>query len=100
MNMKTYTEHGAMEFGEKVLRGGVGLIMIETVFWHPGLTPAVIAGLIFAALYLVFTAIIGRDPVYALAKGAHEDREPVKGIVTPYPAPSRVAVAKDHKKAA
>ena len=98
--MKAYRQTRKMEFAEQVLRGGVGMIMLETVLLTPALTPVLIAGLSVAALYMVFTAIIGRDPVYALAKGAHEDREPVKGIVTPYPAPSRVAVAKDHKKAA
>lgn len=98
--MKTYTEYGTMEFGEKVLRSGVGLIMIETVFWHPGLTPAVIAGLCYAALYLVFTAIIGRDPVYALAQWVQELRAPAKGMVTSYRAPSPVPVHPNHKKAA
>lgn len=98
MNMKSNEHNGNMEFGEKVLRGGVGMIMLETVLLTPALTPVLIASLSLAALYLVFTAIIGRDPVYALAKGTPEYSKPVEGSVTPYPPRSRVA--HDQRKAA
>lgn len=97
--MNTYTENGSMEFGEKVLRGGIGMIMLETVLLTPALSPALIAGFALAALYLVFTAIIGRDPVYALAPRSHR-REETTVDVTPAVAPTRSNVARDYKKAA
>ena len=98
--MKTNTEYGSMEFGEKVLRSGVGLIMMETVFLHPGLTPTVIAGLTFAALYLVLTAIIGRDPLYLLAPRVHQADERENVSVTPIRAQHPVETITQHKKAA
>jgi hypothetical protein len=99
VTMNSYTENGSMEFGEMVLRGGVGMIMLETVLLTPALSPALIAGFSLGALYLVFTAIIGRDPVYALAKRSHRHEE-AKVSVTPAVTPIRVRVARDYKKAA
>ena len=98
--MKIYAQNGGMEFGEKVLRGGVGMIMIETVLLTPALSPALIAGFALVALYLVFTAIIGWDPLYALAKGSQTHGEKISVGVSSHVAPSRVSVAWDYKKAA
>lgn len=67
--MKTYQRNENMEFGEQVLRGGVGLIMLETVLLGTAMSPALIAGLSLTALYMAFTALTGWDPVYALGRG-------------------------------
>ncbi len=99
--MNTYEQNGNMEFGEQILRGGVGLIMIETVLLTPAVAPAVIAGLSLAALYMVFTAIMAWDPVYALAQGLlHRGEEPIKASVTPLPSRPETVVSHGHKKAA
>ena len=98
--MNTFAQTGNMEFAEQVLRGGVGMIMLETVLLTPALAPALIAGLAIAALYMVFTAIMGRDPVYALAQGSRHHRETMKASVTPYPARSKVSISRDRMKAA
>jgi hypothetical protein len=99
-NMKIVSNNGNMEFGEQVLRGGVGMIMLETMLLTPALTPVLIAGFSIAALYLVFTAIMGWDPVYSLAQVSLQRGERAKASVTPYPAPSRVSVSHDYRKAA
>jgi hypothetical protein len=99
-SMKILAQTGNIELGEQVLRGGVGMIMLETVLLTPALTPALIAGLAIAALYLVFTAIIGRDPVYALAQGSRQHREAMKASVTPYPARGEKSVSRGQLKAA
>ena len=99
--MKTYEQNGNMEFGEQVLRGGVGLIMIETVLLTPALAPAVIAGLSLTALYMVFTAIMAWDPLYALGQGLQQrGEETVKASVTRLPSRSETVVSHGHKKAA
>ena len=98
--MKTYEQNGNMEFGERVLRGGVGLIMIETVLLTPALAPAVIAGLSLTALYMVFTAIMAWDPLYTLAQGKHHHGETVKASVTPFPSRPGTGGSHGHKKAA
>ncbi len=98
--MNTYEQNGNMEFGERVLRGGVGLIMMETVFLTPALTPAVIAGLTFAALYMVLTAIMAWEPLYTLAKGTHQHGETVKASVSPFPSRPETGGSHGHKKAA
>ena len=99
--MKTYEQNGNMEFGEQILRGGVGLIMIETVLLTPALAPAVIAGLIFAGLYMALTAIMAWDPIYALGQDLqHRGEETVKASVTPLPSRPETVVSHGHKKAA
>ena len=100
--MNTYSQNqiGNMEFAEQVLRGGVGMIMLETVLLTPALSPTLIAGMSIAALYLVFTAIIGRDPVYSLGQASQQRVEKVKASVTPYPARTQASVPHGHKKAA
>lgn len=99
--MKTYEQNGNMEFGERVLRGGVGMIMIETALLTPAATPVVIAGLIFAGLYMALTAIMAWDPLYALAQGLQRrGEETVKASVTPLPSRPETGVAHGHKKAA
>ena len=100
MNMKTYEQNGNMEFGERVLRGGVGLIMMETVFLTPALSPVLIAGLTFAALYLVLTAIMAWDPIYVLGQASQRSGEVVKASVTPLPSRSETSASHGHKKAA
>ena len=98
--MKTYEKIGNMEFGERVLRGGVGLIMMEAVFLTPALTPVVIAGLTFAALYLTLTAIMAWDPIYTLAPNSQHSGETIKASVTPLPSRPETVVSHGHKKAA
>jgi len=99
--MKTYDKIGNMEFGERVLRGGVGLIMMETVFLATALTPAVIAGLTFAALYLALTAIMAWDPIYTLTPSSQHGGETAKASVTPLPGRPETSVTQHgHKKAA
>lgn len=100
LNMKTYAQNINMEFGERVLRGGVGMIMLETVLLTPALTPPLIAGFAFSALYVVFTAIIGQDPVYALAMIAQSRGDKTKGSVAPYPAPAQPRIVLEYKDAA
>jgi hypothetical protein len=100
MNMNTYEQNGNMEFGEQVLRGGVGLIMMETVFLTTALTPALIAGLSMAALYMVFTAIMAWDPIYALAQSLQHGGEVTKASVTTLPSRPETSVSHGHKKAA
>jgi hypothetical protein len=100
MNMKAYRQTRKMEFAEQVLRGGVGMIMLETVLLTPALTPVLIAGLSLAALYMVFTAIIGQDPFYSLGYWLLQRGKRVKASVTPYPARNQVSVTHDRKKAA
>jgi hypothetical protein len=99
-NMKTYAKNGNMEFGEQVLRGGVGMIMLETVLLTPALSPALIAGLAIVALYMVFTAIMGWEPLYALAPSTQQNDETVKASVTPSPAQSQASFIRDFKQAA
>lgn len=67
--MTTYERNENVEFGEQVLRGGVSLIMLQTVLLTPALSPLAIAGLSLAAIYVAFTAITGWDPVYAAVRG-------------------------------
>jgi len=99
--MKTYEQNGNMEFGEQILRGGVGLIMIETVLLTPAVAPAVIAGLSLAALYMVFTAIMAWDPIYALAQALQPRvEETTKASVTPFPGRTETDADHGHKKAA
>ena len=98
--MKTYEKIGNMEFGESVLRGGVGLIMMEIVFLTPALTPVVIAGFTFTALYLVLTAIMAWDPIYVLGQASQRGEEVTKASVTSLPSRPETIVSHDHKKAA
>ena len=98
--MKTYDQNGNMEFGEQVLRGGVGMIMMGTVLLTPALAPALIAGLSITALYMVFTAIMGWEPLYTLAQGTQQADMAVKASVTPYPAQSQPSFTRDYKQAA
>ena len=98
--MKTYEQNGNMEFGERVLRGGVGMIMIETALLTPAATPVVIAGLIFAGLYMALTAIMAWDPIYALFERIIPQVEPTKASVTHLPSRSGTPVSRGHKKAA
>ena len=99
--MNTYEQNGNMEFGEQILRGGVGLIMIETVLLTPAVAPAVIAGLSLAALYMVFTAIMGWEPIYSLGQALqHRGEEVAKASVTRLPSRSEAGVTHDHRKAA
>jgi len=98
--MKTFEQNGNMEFGEQVLRGGVGLIMIETMLLTPALSPALIAGLSLAALYMVFTAIMGWDPLYSMTQSSQPRGEMIKAEVRPYPIHKRYGGSPDYKKAA
>jgi len=98
--MKTYEQTRNMEFGEQVLRGGVGLIMIEVMLLTPALTPVLIAGLSLTALYMVFTAIMGWDPIYSVAHSSQPRGEAFKAEVMPYSPQKRYGGAPDYKKAA
>ena len=98
--MKTYEQNGNMEFGERVLRGGVGMIMIEMALLTPAVTPVVVAGLIFAGLYMALTAIMAWDPLYTLTQGTHHHGETVKASVTPFPNRPGTGGSHGHKKPA
>lgn len=52
---------------ERIIRTAIGVLMIEAALAAPS---ASMGWLIMAALYPVFTAIIGWDPVYALFRHA------------------------------
>ena len=97
--MKTYEQNTNMEFGEQVLRGGVGAIMLGVGLFLPGVTSTELAGLSMAALYMVFTGIMAWDPIYALFGRFIPQIEPTKASVTQLPR-REAPVSHDHKKAA
>ena len=98
--MTTYGQIENMEFGEQVLRGGVGMIMLGTVLLTPVLAPEMIAGFAFAALYMVFTAILGWDPIYTVAQASQQRAETVKAEVAHYPGRPQPSLIRDYKQAA
>ena len=98
--MKTYEQNTNMEFGEQVLRGGVGAIMLGVALFLPAVSSAEIAGLSMVALYMVFTAIMGWDPIYALLERFIPQVESTKASVTHLPSRSKPPVSHGHKKAA
>ena len=98
--MKTYEQNTNMEFGEKALRGGVGAIMLGVALFLPAVSSTEIAGLSMAALYMVFTAIMAWDPIYALFERIIPQVEPTKASVTPLPSRGKTPVSHGHKKAA
>jgi len=65
--MSTYLENANVSIAERITRGVVGMGLVEVVLLVPALSPVAIAALSMISLYLVFTAIIARDPVTALA---------------------------------
>ena len=98
--MKTYQRNENMEFGEQVLRGGVGLIMLEAVLLSTAMSPALIAGLSLTALYMAFTALTGWDPIYALGQAAQPHHWALKANLTPHLAHDKHDAAKGYKLAA
>lgn len=98
--MNTYEQNTNMEFGEQVLRGGVGAIMLGVALFLPGVSSAEIGGLSMAALYMVFTGIMAWDPIYALFSRFIPQVEPTKASVTHLPSRSKTSVSHGHKKAA
>ncbi len=98
--MTTYTEIENVGTAERVVRGVVGMGLLEAVLLVPALSPAMIALFSMVALYAVFTAIIGVDPFYAISRVVQRRGEAVKASVTAIPSHSETAATRHYKKAA
>lgn len=89
-----------MGFGEQLLRGAVGLVIMETVIMAASLTPAMMAVLSLLSIYVMFTAATGWDPVYAAIRSLRSAEPSPLASISAFPAPAETAAARAHKKVA
>ena len=64
----THTEPENMEKAEGVLRGVLGLALIEAIVLIPTLSEAALAVITAASIYIGLTAVTRWDPIYALLR--------------------------------
>jgi hypothetical protein len=85
---------------EQVMRGSVGMALVEMALLIPALSPALIAAFSLVAIYAVITAIMAWDSLYAAVRYGQHRGEKVKASVTPYPGRTQAGVSHDRRKAA
>ena len=96
--MATYERIENMVIGEQSFRGVVGALMVFALVLAP-LSVPVLAGLSLGSIYVVFTAITGWEPLYALGRALRP--EAVVELPEPeIPAAAHYHVIEEHKKAA
>jgi hypothetical protein len=85
---------------ERGVRSLLGLGMIFTVLVIPSLSEAVVAGLSMLSIYIMFTAITGWDPIYALTRKPSRQSTPVPPTATIRPINGIKRSVNEYKKAA
>ena len=95
------SELGNMSKAEGILRGVVGMAVIEAVLVIPSLSEKTLALLVSIGIYIVMSAIMSWDPLYALlGKFGRQTSAATMGVM-PLPEPSTKSEFEvEHKKAA
>jgi Inner membrane protein YgaP-like, transmembrane domain len=70
---------------ERGLRSLLGLGMIVTVLVLSSLSETLVAGLSMLSIYIMFTAITGWDPIYALTRKSRHHSTPIPPTATVRP---------------
>ena len=78
-NFPSIENMGSAERGARAL---LGLGMIVTVLVTPTLSEAAVAALSLSSIYIMFTAITGWDPIYALMRKPQRQLPPVPPTAT------------------
>jgi hypothetical protein len=94
-----YSEVGNMSKAEGILRGVVGMALIEAMLVIPSLPETTLAVLVSISIYIVMSAIMRWDPLYALLGKFAPQTSPAAIAATSMPEPHSKAEA-EHKKAA
>ena len=97
-----YSEVGNMSKAEGILRGVVGMAVIEAMLVIPFLSEKTLALLVSISIYIVMTAIMRWDPLYALlGKFSRQTSAAAATGVTPLPEPpTKTEFEVERKKAA
>ena len=96
-----YSELGNMSKAEGILRGVVGMAVIEAMLVIPSLSETTLAVLVSISIYIVMSAIMRWDPLYALLGKFGRQTSSATIAVTPLPEPhSKAEVEVERKKAA
>ena len=96
-----YSDVGYMSKAEGILRGVVGMTMIEAMLVIPSLSETTLVVLVSISIYIVMSAIMRWDPLYALLDMFGRQTSPATIAVTRLPEPHSKAEAEvEHKKAA
>jgi len=95
------SELGNMSKAEGILRGVVGMAVIEAVLVIPSLSEKTLALLVSIGIYIVMSAIMSWDPLYALLGKFSRQTAAATISVMPLPEPhSQAGVEVEHKKVA
>jgi hypothetical protein len=89
-----------MEQVERSLRCLLGLGMIVSVLVIPSLSEQALADLSMLSIYIMFTAITGWDPIYALIRKPLHRSPPIPPTATIHPLNSVDRLDREFKKAA
>jgi len=102
MNSQNYGLSSIENIGwiERSVRSLMGLGMIITVLTIPSLSEAVMAGLSMLSIYILFTAITGWDPIYALTRKPSRQSAPLPPTATIRPINGVRRPFNEYKKAA
>jgi len=96
-----YSELENMSKAEGILRGVVGMTAIEAMLVIPSLSETTLAVLVSISIYIVMTAIMRWDPLYALLGKFGRQTSAATIVVTPLPEPhSKAEIEVENKKAA
>jgi hypothetical protein len=96
-----YSDLGNMSKAEGILRGVVGMAVIEAMLVIPSLSEMTLAVLVSISIYIVMSAIMRWDPLYALLGSLGRQASSTALTVTPLPKPqSKPESVVEHKKAA
>jgi len=96
-----YSELGNMSKAEGILRGVVGMAVIEAVLVIPSLSEKTLALLVSISIYIVMSAIMRWDPFYALlGKFGRQTSSATIGVMPLPEPPTKAEFEVDHKKAA
>jgi len=94
------SEVGNMSKAEGILRGVVGMAVIEAILVIPSLSEMTLVVLVSISIYIVMSAIMRWDPLYALLDKFGRQTSPTIAV-TRLPEPhSKPEVEVEHKKAA
>jgi len=85
---------------ERSVRSLLGLGMIITVLTIPSLSETAVAGLSMLSIYIMFTAITGWDPIYALTRKPSRQSTPLPPTATIRPINGIKRPVNEYKKAA
>ena len=85
---------------ERSVRCLLGLGMIITVLTIPSLSETAVAGLSMLSIYIMFTAITGWDPIYALTRKPSRQSAPLPPTATIRPINGVRRPFNEYKKAA